>query len=131
MKAITKLAMGTALSFLSIVAIASPSIVGKWKSKVEVDWSKAPGKVTPDQKEKLLKQLNSHLLVFDFRANKTLTVTEGHTGSQNGTWTEAGSIVEINLPKTQKKTTFTLARDGKTMLTPMKGASFKIILIKI
>jgi hypothetical protein len=128
-KQFQKLVSGVILFSLCVAAIASPNIVGKWKGKIEVDWSKAAGKMPPEQLAKLKKQLSSMKLSFEFRANKTFTATGSPRGPQSGSWNETGNQVELTTPQSKQQQSFALSKNGKTMTFTKMGATFTLTKI--
>jgi len=128
-KQFQKLVSGVILFSFCVAAIASPNIVGKWKGKFEVDWSKAAGKMPPDQLAKLKKQIASMKLSFEFKANKTFTASGTPRGPQSGSWSETGNQVDLMTPQSKQKQSFSLSKDGKTMTFSKMGATFTLTKI--
>ncbi|HEY3781083.1 MAG TPA: hypothetical protein VGL56_08385 [Fimbriimonadaceae bacterium] len=131
MKHFQKLVTGIILFSFCAVAMASTSIVGKWKGHLEVNWAKLGSKMSPDQLAKAKKQVGSLKIVMEFKANKTFTASGGPMGPQSGTWTATATEVDLISPKAKSKPqAFSIAKGGKSMSTALPGGAGKFTLTK-
>ena len=85
--------------------------------------------MTPDKLAKAKKQLADMVLIFDFKPNKTYTVTGSPGGSQSGHWSQKGTSVSVDDAKSKgAPKVMQLSKNGKVLAIAFAG--MKLILNK-
>jgi hypothetical protein len=129
---VTKLAVATAtFSLLIGSAIAAPNIVGAWKGKLTINFSKIPNANNPQVRPMIERQA---AMISKMTMNLNLAKSgsfvlkvgglpgAGGSKTQTGTWTlKQDQVTLISSEKKEPAKTFTLAKNGKAFSLDVQG----------
>lgn len=130
-----KLVLASALLAISVAALASPNLVGKWNGHI-TSFPNMPKASTPQEQKQvsaMMAKIKKMVITINLKSNKTFTATV--TGfpmggvdkkTQTGTWSLNGSTLSLTGKESNGKShtqTFDLAKNGRSFSTSQMGAT--------